>query len=80
MQKQKKYLYRQVYLFYNLPLSSYLRSSYVLFFQKRQQMLINIEDSQKAWAVRDGDMKLIYAGESFTRVYDDWYEPERVHR
>ena len=43
-------------------------------------MLLNIEDSQGAWALRDGEMKLIFAAESFTRVYDDWYEPEGIDR
>ena len=50
--------------------------NYIVFwFQVRTEMLHNIEPVQNGWALRVGDMKLVFAERGYTQLYPLWYGP-----
>lgn len=44
----------------------------------RTEILLNIDQREESYAIRSGDMKLVFARSGYTRQYHDWYPPDQV--
>lgn len=45
---------------------------------ERTEILLNIDQRENSFAIRSGDMKLVFARSGYTRQFRNWYPPDQV--